>query len=71
VGTVEYEVTVFVRGDYYRVALLPFGFDAIPQTDQAIFVECLVEDKTSEVYEEEVFERGDHLSGAWSNEAVF
>jgi len=63
VGAVEDEVTIFVRGDYYRVALLPFGLDAPPQTGQAVFIVGLVEDETPEVYEEEVFEGGDHLPG--------
>jgi hypothetical protein len=38
VGSVEDQVTVFVRGDYYGVALLAFGFDSFPQTGQAVFV---------------------------------
>jgi hypothetical protein len=63
VGPVEDEVTVFVRGDYYGVALLTFGFDAFPQTDQAVFVVGFMEDKTPEVYKEKVFEGGDHGPG--------
>jgi len=61
VGTVEDEVTVFVRGDYYGVALLPLGFDASPQTGQTVFIVGFVEDKTPEVHKEEVFEGGDHV----------
>jgi hypothetical protein len=49
VGTVENEVTVYVRRDYYGVVLLTFGFDAFPQTDQAVFVVGFMEDKTPEV----------------------
>jgi len=63
VGAVEDEVTVFVRRDYYGVALLAFGFDSFPQTDQTVFVVGFVEDKTHEVYKEKVFEGGDHGPG--------
>jgi len=65
VGTVEDEVTIFVRRDYDGVALLPFGFDAPPKTGQAVFIVGFVEDKTPKVHEEEVFERGDHVPGGW------
>jgi hypothetical protein len=61
VSAVEDEVTVFVRGDYYGVALLTFGFEASPQTDQAVFIVGFVEDKIPEVHKEEIFERGDQL----------
>jgi hypothetical protein len=61
VGAVEDEVTIFVRGDYYGVALLTFGFDASPQTGQAVFIVGFVEDKTPEVNKEEIFERGDQI----------
>ena len=47
VGAVEDEVTVFVRGDYYGVSLLAFGFHALPQTGQAVFIVGFVEDKTA------------------------
>jgi hypothetical protein len=49
-----------VRGDYYGVALLPFGLDASPQTGQAVFIVGFVEDKTPEVHQAKVFEGGDH-----------
>ena len=61
VGAVEDEVTIFVRGDYYGVALLTFGFDTPPQTGQAVFFVGFVEDKTIEINEEEIFERGDQV----------
>jgi len=61
VGAVEDEVTVFVRGDYNGVALLTFGFDASPQTGQAILVVGFVEDKTPEVHKEKVFEGRDQV----------
>jgi hypothetical protein len=67
VGAVEDEVTIFVRGDYYWVALLPFGFDAPPQTGQAVFIVGLVQNKTPQVNKEEVFESGDQgLRGSGS-----
>ena len=50
-GPIEDEVAILVWGDYYRVALFTFGFDAFPQTGQAAFVMGFVEDKTPEVYE--------------------
>jgi len=49
VGAVEDEVTVLVRGDYYGVALLPFGFHALSQTGQAVFVVGFMEDEAIEV----------------------
>ena len=61
VGAVEDEVTIFVRGDYYGVALLTFGFDASPQTGQAVLIVGFMEDKAPEVYKKEVFEGGDHV----------
>ena len=70
VGPVEDEVAVLVRGDYYGVALFTFGFDAFPQTGQAVFVVGFVEDKTPEVYEEEVFEGGDHVPGMRRDETA-
>ena len=70
VGPVEDEVTVFVRGDYYRVALLTFGFDAFPQTDQTIFVVGFMEYETPQVNKEEVFEGGDHVPGVWRDETA-
>jgi hypothetical protein len=63
VGAVEDEVTVFVRRDYYGVALLAFGFDSFPQTDQTVFIVGFVEDKAPEVNKEEVFEGGNHVRG--------
>jgi hypothetical protein len=65
VGAVEDEVTVFVRGDYYRVALLTLFLDATAQTGQAVFIVGLMEDEAIEVDEEEVFEGGDHVPGGW------
>jgi hypothetical protein len=65
VGAVEDEVTVFVRGDYYGVALLTLSFDALPQAVQAVFIVGLMEDEAFEVDEEEVFEGGDHVPGGW------
>ena len=50
-----------MRGDYYGVALLPFGLDTPPQTGQAVFVVGFVKKETSEVNEEEVMERGEQL----------
>jgi hypothetical protein len=61
VGAVEDEATIFVWGDYYGVALLTLGFDASPQTGQAVFIVGFVEDKTPEVNKEEIFERGDQI----------
>ena len=55
-GSVEDEITLFVRGDYYGVALLPFCIDAPPQTGQAVFIVGLVEDETFKVYQTKVFE---------------
>jgi hypothetical protein len=63
VGPIEDEVAILVWGDYYRVALFTFGFDAFPQTGQAAFVMGFVEDETAEVYKEKVFEGGDHVPG--------
>jgi hypothetical protein len=65
VGAVEDEVTVFVRGDYYGVALLTLSFDAPPQAVQAVVIVGLMEDEAFEVDEEEVFEGGDHVPGGW------
>ena len=70
VGTVEDEVAVFVRGDYYGVALLPFGFDAPAQAGQEVFIVGLMEDKAIEFYEEEVFQGGDHLPAGWRDVTV-
>jgi hypothetical protein len=70
VRAVEDEVTILMRGDYYGVTLLPFGLHATPQTGQAVFVVGLVEDKAIEVYEEEVFQGGDHLPARWRDEIV-
>ncbi len=58
---VEDEVTIFVRGDYYGVALVPLGLDAPPQTGQAVLIVGFVEDEAPEVYEKELFQRGDHV----------
>ena len=69
-GPVEDEVTVFVRGDYYGVALFALGFDAFPQTGQAAFVVGFVKDKTPEVYEEKAFEGGDHVPGMRRDETA-
>jgi hypothetical protein len=68
VGAVEDEVTILVRGDYYRVALLPFGFDASPQAGKTTFIVGFVEDKTPGVDKEEVFEGGDHVLVEWPDE---
>jgi hypothetical protein len=65
VGAVEDEVTVFVRGDYYGVALLTLCFDAPAQAVQPIFIVGLMEDEAIEVDEKEVFEGGDHVPGGW------
>ena len=70
VGAVEDEVTVFVRGDYYGVSLFAFGFHALPQTGQAVFIVGFVEDKAPEVNKEEVFEGGDHVAGVWRDETA-
>jgi hypothetical protein len=61
VGSVEDQVAVLVRGDYYGVALFTFGFDALPQTGQAVFIVSFVENKAPEVNKEEVFEGGDQV----------
>ena len=50
-----------MRGDYYGVALLPFGLDASPQTGQAVFIVGFVEDEAFKVYQTKVFERGDQI----------
>jgi hypothetical protein len=70
VGPVKDEVAVFVRGDYYGVALFIFDFDAFPQTGQTVFVMGFVEDKTTEVYKEKVFEGGDHVPGKRRDETA-
>jgi hypothetical protein len=70
VGPIEYEVAILVRGDYYRVALLAFGFDAAPQSSQTIFIVGFMEDKTAQVDEEEVFEGVDHVAGVWRDGAA-
>jgi hypothetical protein len=70
VGPVEDEVPILVRGDYYGVVLLTFGFDSFPQTDQAVFIVGFVEDKAPEVNKEEVFEGGDHVAGVWRDETA-
>jgi hypothetical protein len=70
VGPVKDEVAVFVRGDYYGVALFIFDFDAFPQTGQTVFVMGFVEDKTPEVYKEKVFEGGDHVPGKRRDETA-
>ena len=69
-GPVEDEVPILVRGDYYGVALFTFGFDSLPQTDQAVFIVGFVEDKAPEVDKEEVFEGGDHVAGVWRDETA-
>jgi hypothetical protein len=61
VCAVEDEVTIFVRGDYYGVALVPLGLDAPPQTGQAVLIVGFVEEEAPEVCEKKVFERGDHV----------
>ena len=60
-GTVEDQVAVLVRGYYYGVALFPFTLDAPPQTVQAVFIVGLVKDKTLQLHQAKVFERGDQV----------